>query len=68
MTKTKAANAITGVVRDIVKEMGSVPSGHLYAILMGMLTLDEYQAIVASLVDKGDVTLSGNHLLSWEGK
>ena len=56
------AHAIAGVIR----ELGSVPSGHLYARLMGQLTLEQYQAIIDVLADAKLVSVK-NHLITWKG-
>jgi len=51
-------------VRDAIKELGEVPSGHLYAQLMGDMSLDTYNQIISLLKKSGKVTESG-HLLKW---
>jgi len=51
-------------VRDAIKELGEVPSGHLYAQLMGHMSLDTYNQIISLLKKSGKVTESGN-LLRW---
>jgi hypothetical protein len=54
------------VVADAIKELGSVPSGHLYAGLMGHMDLRTYNAVIKFLTEEGLVTQS-NHLLTWVG-
>jgi hypothetical protein len=53
-------------VADAIRELGSVPSGHLYASLMGQMTLDTYYQILAALKDAGLVK-EENHLLTYIG-
>ena len=42
-------------VGQAIKALQRVPSGHLYAHLMGSLTLDEYQTIIGLLKKAGVV-------------
>lgn len=59
-----ASLSIVQAVAEAIRELGSVPSGHLYAQLMGKLTLDQYTQIIDVLKGAGLVTESG-HLLTW---
>jgi len=63
----KAALAIVLAVGEAIKELGSVPSGHLYAHMMGRMSLETYNKIIALLVKTGAVK-EENHLLTWVGK
>ena len=51
---------ITAVLAAI-QEAGEhgIPSGHLYALLMGKMSLDTYQSIIAVLVKANKITESG---------
>lgn len=60
-----AANAVIAMA-EAIKALGSVPSGHFYARLMGKLSLDQYNALINVLLSTGDVKLE-NHLLTWIG-
>lgn len=44
--------ALIGAILDAVKAAGPMgaPGGHIYAALMGLLTFDQYNAIMAELV------------------
>lgn len=53
-------------IGEAIRELGSVPSGFLYARLMSLLSLDQYQAAIDVLVAAKLVTNSG-HLLTWKG-
>lgn len=53
-------------IADTIRELGSVPSGHLYAQLCGKMTLDTYNSIIRTLCGTGLVKESG-HLLTWVG-
>src|SRR5687768_5248204 len=53
-------------VADLIRAKGEVPNGHLYAELMGALSLHQYERIVGVLVGAGLVR-QRNHLLTWVG-
>ena len=63
----KAALGILRAVADAIRELGEVPSGHLYAHLMGKLSLEQYEQVIGVLKQAGLITES-NHLLTWVGK
>ena len=54
-------------IADTIKELKEVPSGTLYAQLMGIMTLDQYQRVIDILKRSGIVSESGN-VLKWEVK
>lgn len=54
-------------VGECIRELGEVPSGHLYARLMGKLSLESYEAIIRQLVKADLVKRSNAHLLTWIG-
>jgi hypothetical protein len=54
------------VVAETIRDLGQVPSGHLYAGLMGTITLDQYQTIIGILKEAG-VVEECNHLLTYTG-
>ena len=58
---------MAATVGDAIRELGSVPSGHLYARLMGHLSLEEFNEIISTLVRAGLVRRDANHLLVWAG-
>jgi hypothetical protein len=53
-------------IAEAIRTAGEVPSGHLYAQLMGVLDLETYTAIIAMLKRSGLVAEHG-HLLTWTG-
>ena len=55
---------VLDAIQEIVTGAGSqgIPSGHLYAMLMGYMDLDTYQNVIALMVRAGGVTLQ-NHVL-----
>jgi hypothetical protein len=50
---------------EIIRHAGEVPSGELYARLMGKVTLDDYTRLVGTLKRTGLVTETPGHLLRW---
>lgn len=64
--QVETALQVTAIVGDCIRDLGSVPSGHLYARLMDHMDLRTYEAIVAALKQAGLVSESAN-LLTWTG-
>lgn len=62
--KRKAIQDIAFAIFSAIKEAGEagIPSGHLYAALMGKMTLDQYNQFIEALVNTGKITNNG-HLL-----
>ena len=59
--------SIVTAIADAIRDLGSVPSGHLYARVMGALSLSQYNQVIGILKKQGLVEESG-HLLTWSGK
>lgn len=53
-------------IGNAIQEAGSIPSGHLYAMLCGKLDINTYNTAIAILI-KSKVVKSENHLLIWIG-
>jgi hypothetical protein len=66
LTPQEAAIEIIKTIAEAVRSLGSVPSGHLYARVMGTLSLDAYTRVIESLKRMGLVE-EKNHLLTWVG-
>lgn len=62
----KAALQVIAAVADAIRELKEVPSGHLYAHLMGRMSLESYNKIISILKDAGMIT-ERNHVLRWIG-
>lgn len=60
---------ILDAVQDIIEAAGpsGIPSGHLYAMLMGHMDLQTYQSMVGLMVRAGGVTQT-NHVLRMVSK
>lgn len=70
MSKTSEAIAAVRVayaVAETIRELGQVPSGHLYARLMGVMELHQYEQVIDLLVDARLVERTPSHLLRWIG-
>ncbi len=61
--KIKAAwNGVKDVIVDTVRDLNGIPSGHLYAQLMGLMSLDVYNKMLSELKAEGRVSESGYFL------
>lgn len=54
-------------IAETVRELGEVPSGHLYAQLMGDMDLDTYTSLIQVLEHAGLVRVQPSHLIIWVG-
>ena len=63
--KKAAVNAALAL-SEAIRELGSVPSGHLYARVMGHLSLQSYESIIRILKNTGLVSESSD-VLTWPG-
>ncbi len=62
----KAAFEVVLAVSETIRVLKTVPSGELYARVMGHVDLDGYNKIIDLLKNTGLVTESA-HLLEWVG-
>lgn len=62
--QVKASLEVLKAVADVIRELGQVPSGELYARVMGYVTLNQYHSLIACLKRTGLVKES-NNLLIW---
>ena len=65
MTSKESALAVVRAVALAIQELGSVPSGHLYARLMGHMSLESYQMILKILTDAKLIEVKG-HVIHWK--
>lgn len=61
-----AAIKVAAAVGETIKELGSVPSGHLYAALMGRMDLSTYNKCIG-ILKQANLVEEKNHLLTWVG-
>ena len=65
--KAKAAwNSVKDIIYDTVKDLKGVPSGHLYAHLLGIMSLDIYNKMLSELKQEGRISESGFFLTAIE--
>lgn len=64
--KEKAALSVVMAIGETIKDLGHVPSGHLYAQVMGRLSLDQYNKVI-DLLKKVGAVKEENHVLTWIG-
>lgn len=57
---------IIAAISEAIRGLKSVPSGHLYAQVMGHMTLDTYNGILGILTRAGLIEVK-NHLITWTG-
>ncbi len=57
---------VIAAVAEAIRALGSVPSGHLYAQLMGSMDLEQYNAVIRTLKNAKLVT-EKNYMLTWVG-
>lgn len=62
-----AAVRASVAIGQAIRELGSVPAGHLYAQLCGKLTLSQFDGLIGMLVRGGLVRRDASHLLTWIG-
>lgn len=62
----KAGVAMIAAVAEAIRELGSVPSGHLYARLQGKVTLEGYNKLI-DILKNAKMVEEKNHLLTWIG-
>jgi hypothetical protein len=62
----KAGVAMIAAVAEAIREVGQIPSGHLYARLQGKVTLDGYNKLIG-ILKNAKLIEENNHLLTWIG-
>lgn len=65
-TQHVAALALIRIVADAIRNLGEVPSGHLYARMMGHMSLATYTSIITNL-KRAKLVKESAHLLTWIG-
>jgi hypothetical protein len=68
MTKEQLGAGLETVrlIAGAIRELGRVPSGHLYARVMGSLSLDQYNKVIGILKKAGLVEETAGHELIWK--
>ena len=70
MTKEEinAAVQLLVAMAQTIRQLKTVPSGHLYAHVMGKVSLEQYENLIGILIDKGMVKRRASHELEWIGQ
>ncbi len=68
-TKQQVASAVnaTLAVAEAIRQLKQVPAGNLYAQLMPVMDLDQFNALLRILANAGLVKQDQSHLLTWVG-
>ena len=61
------ALAVTLAISEAIREAGEIPSGTLYAIVMGKVDLNGYQKILDILTNASLIRVMPSHLIRWVG-
>ena len=64
--QARAAIELIKTVADAIKEVGRIPSGHLYAAMMNTLSLEQYNDLIA-LLKRTNLIEEANNELIWRG-
>ncbi len=64
----KAALLVAFAVAETIREAGEVPSGVVYAALVGRVTLAGYESLLRTLKNAGLIEETPAHLLRWIGQ
>jgi|ERR1035438_2455811 hypothetical protein len=62
-----AALGITFVVSEAIREAREIPSGTLYAMLVGKVDYEGYQKMLGILKRAGLIEVMPSHLIRWTG-
>lgn len=64
---TKAQFMAVTALAEAIRELDSVPSGKLYASVMGHMSLEVYESFIAALERCKLISVDGSHLIRWTG-
>ena len=60
------AVAILAVMAEAIRAAGSMPSGHLYALVLGRMTLADYEVAIG-ILKRARLVEESAHVLTWTG-
>ena len=61
--RAAAAVSVIMAISEAIRELGRVPSGHLYAQVMGHMSLETYQGVIDALKRAGLVEEKNSELI-----
>jgi len=65
--QVRSVMSVVTAVAQAIHDAGSLIDGHLYATLSGVVSLSEYELLIAKLVEAKLVRRDPGHLLTWIG-
>jgi hypothetical protein len=65
--QVRAALKMLQAVAEAIREVGSTPAGPMYAMLCGVMSLNDFNNIIDMLVKSKLVKRDGSHMLTWIG-
>lgn len=65
-SREQAALELILAVGDAIRDLGAVPSGHLYARVMSVMSLDTFDRVIGAMKKAGLVE-EKNHVITWVG-
>jgi len=63
----RAALKMVQAVAEAIRDVGQTPAGPMYAVLCGVMSLNDFNSIIDMLVQSKLVKRDGNHMLTWIG-
>ena len=66
ITQETAAVQFIAAIADAIRDLGEIPSGHLYARLMDRMDLRTYNAVIETL-KRAELIEVKQHLITWVG-
>lgn len=64
----KKANVVVGAILETVSEVGEVPSGTMYAAMIGKVELADFEELLGICKSVGLVKVSQSHLVTLTAK
>lgn len=61
-----ASATVATILAEAIRDLGRVPSGHLYARVMGHLSMEAYNSAI-SILKMSDLVEERSHELIWIG-
>lgn len=55
------------VYAECIRNLKEVPSGHLYAMVMDKVSLEQHNSILQTLENAGLIKIALSHLITWTG-
>jgi hypothetical protein len=66
VTQVRAMLDVLVTIAKLIEEARYIPSGELYAMLMGSMSYETYMMLIKKLQDMEVITVK-NHMITWVG-